>query len=116
MILAEAAHAHILYWGYEACEEAIKEALELLGIDVNLDGKLGRRTKWQTFDLAQLVLDVKTKDVQLRKLREEKPQGTVDAESTAQYVKQDEESILWEQPLLTGEKDKEEETPDLSSI
>ena len=46
MMLAESAHAHILYWGYEACEEAIKEAFDLLGIDVNLDGKLGRRTKW----------------------------------------------------------------------
>ena len=46
MMLAESAHAQIGYWQYEACEGAIDEALQLLGISVNLDGKLGRRTKY----------------------------------------------------------------------
>lgn len=52
MILAELAHCQIVYWKYEECEASIKEGFELLGIEVNLDGKVGRRTKWQTFDVA----------------------------------------------------------------
>ena len=115
MLLAEYSHAQIEYWGYEACEEAIKEAFDLLGINVNLDGKFGRRTKWQTFDLAQLVLDVKTKDVHVKKIRDlQQPTGaSVDGESSTQYVRQDEESILWEQPKLNEE---EENAPDVSAI
>ena len=51
-ILSELAHCQIVYWKYEETEQSIKEAFELLGIEVNLDGKVGRRTKWQQFDLA----------------------------------------------------------------
>ena len=63
MLLAEQSYALIEFWKYEQCEEAILEGLDLVGLDLNLDGKLGRRTKWQAFDLAQLVLDVKSKEV-----------------------------------------------------
>ena len=51
-LLAECAQCKIAYWQYEACEEVIDEALGLLGITVKLDGKLGKRTKYQQFDLA----------------------------------------------------------------
>ena len=46
MLLAEQSFALIQFWKYEQCEEAIMEALSLVGVDLNLDGKLGRRTKW----------------------------------------------------------------------
>ena len=52
MLLSEYSHALIQFWNYEECEEAIKEAVDLLGISINLDGKVGRRTKWQCFDVA----------------------------------------------------------------
>ena len=70
MLLSEYSHSLIQFWNYEECEEAIKEAVDLLGISINLDGKLGRRTKWQCFDVAQLVLDVKTQTVEVKKLRD----------------------------------------------
>jgi len=60
MLLTEYSHPLIQYWKYEGCEAAIKEAFDLVGIQVDLQGKLGRRTKYQYCDLAQLVLDVKT--------------------------------------------------------
>lgn len=94
------AHCQIAYWKYEDCEQSIKDGFELLGIDVKLDGKTGRRTKWQTFDLAQLVVDVKTRDVELKKLRDLEDNQAIQAEENSQYVKQDDESILWEQPQL----------------
>lgn len=70
MILAELSHCQIAYWKYDECEQSIKYGFELLGIEVNLDGKMGKRTKWQQFDIAQLVVDMKTKDVELKKLRD----------------------------------------------
>lgn len=82
--------------------EAVEEALELLGIDLNLDGKMGRRTKWQSFDLAQLVLDVKLKEVAVT-AKPMLPAATENGDNgkSELYVTQDDESILLEQPNLT---------------
>ena len=52
MLLAESAYSQINFWKYEACEEAIFEALVIVGLELDLAGKLGRRTKWQSFDVA----------------------------------------------------------------
>jgi len=69
MLLTEYSHPLIQYWKYEGCEAAIKEAFDLAGIQVDLQGKLGRRTKYQYNDLAQLVLDVKTQTVEIKEQR-----------------------------------------------
>ena len=39
--------------------------MKLLNLNLKLTGKLGRRTKYQEFDIAQLVLDIENRDVQL---------------------------------------------------
>ena len=44
-------------------EEALEKAKQLLGLKINLTGKLGRRTKYQKFDIPQLVLDIETESV-----------------------------------------------------
>ena len=63
MILAEFSYPLIQYWQYEECEKSILEAFSLLKLECELDGKMGRLTKFQTFDKAQLVLDLKSQDV-----------------------------------------------------
>jgi hypothetical protein len=46
MLLSESSYAQIQFWKYEACEEAVIEAFDILGLELDLAGKLGRRTKW----------------------------------------------------------------------
>jgi hypothetical protein len=58
LLLTEQSLPAIQFWKYEVCEEGINEALGLLGISVDFEGKLGKRTKWQQFDVAQLMLNI----------------------------------------------------------
>ena len=39
--------------------------MKLVGLSLKLTGRLGRRTKYQVFDVAQLVLDVENREVQV---------------------------------------------------
>jgi hypothetical protein len=50
------------------------------------------------------VLDVQTKDVSVKKVREDKKleEGQKDGEKSSLYVHNDEESILLEQPAWTA--------------
>ena len=66
LLLTEQSLPAISFWKYEVCEEGINEALGLLGITVDFEGKLGRRTKWQQFDVAQLMLDINKTDATMK--------------------------------------------------
>lgn len=111
LLLAESSFALIQFWKYEDCEAAIEEALGLLELGLDLAGKMGRLTKWQSYDVAQLVLDIKGKGVTLGKRAE----AGIEGEKSQLYIKQEEDSILLEQPNLTADAE-EEKAPDLSKI
>ncbi|VDM66743.1 unnamed protein product [Strongylus vulgaris] len=53
----ERANAHLIYYSYEKCSECIKRALEISGLNMELAGKMGKRTRFQKNDIAQLVLN-----------------------------------------------------------
>lgn len=121
MLLSESSHPLIQHWKYDECEAAIDEAFSLAGINVQLEGKLGKRTKYQYCDLAQLVLNIETKTVDLKLKRQNEIKGKEGEEGTAeegtQYVKQDDESILWEQPQLVDDiKELKSETEELKKV
>mmetsp|Transcript_32157 Transcript_32157/g.49178 ORF Transcript_32157/g.49178 Transcript_32157/m.49178 type:complete len:311 (-) Transcript_32157:1396-2328(-) len=118
MLLSETSHCFIHYWMYDQCEDSIKEALELLGINIALAGKLGKRTKWQQDDVTQLILDVHTKDVTIKQERKKRAEaeGVIEGEDSSLYVKQDEESILWEQPVLKEDEDKKVKKEELKLL
>ena len=65
LLLIEQSHCFISFYKYKQAKQNIKEALRLLNLNIKLTGKLGRRTKYQTFDVAQLVLDVQNREVQV---------------------------------------------------
>lgn len=63
MLLIEQSHCYLNFYKYKQAKKCIKRALELLELNITLTGRLGKMTKYQTFDVAQLVLDVSNREV-----------------------------------------------------
>ncbi|EYC28393.1 hypothetical protein Y032_0007g3201 [Ancylostoma ceylanicum] len=53
----ERANALLGYYDYEKCSDYIQRALEISGLNLELAGKMGKRTRFQQRDIAQLVLN-----------------------------------------------------------
>tara|TARA_B110000285_G_C15104122_1_gene606865 strand:+ start:343 stop:723 length:381 start_codon:yes stop_codon:yes gene_type:complete len=111
LVLSEYSHCLINFWKYEECEAAIREALSLLGLDIFLEGRMGMRTKWQHWEVAQLTLDIQTKDVTIKKDRQDRAlkEGEKDGEEHSLFVANDEESILLEQPKFSAKEELDSE-------
>jgi hypothetical protein len=65
ILLIEQSHCYLNFYKYKQGKQCIKRALELLDLKIKLTGRLGRRTKYQDFDIAQLVLDVENREVKV---------------------------------------------------
>ncbi|KAK6742078.1 hypothetical protein RB195_009754 [Necator americanus] len=52
----ERANSHLIYYDYEKCSQYIQNALESSGLNIELSGKMGKRTRFQQRNIAQLVL------------------------------------------------------------
>ncbi|XP_008320682.1 tetratricopeptide repeat protein 27 [Cynoglossus semilaevis] len=57
----ECVYINLTYYEYQPAKEHIVKAQELSGLDVNMTGALGKRTRFQQKDLAQLILEIKRK-------------------------------------------------------
>ncbi|KAK6054083.1 tetratricopeptide repeat protein [Cooperia oncophora] len=53
----ERANSHLIYYEYEKCADCIQHTLELSNLNMELAGKLGKRTRFQQREIAQLVLN-----------------------------------------------------------
>uniref|UniRef100_A0A9J8BI66 Tetratricopeptide repeat protein 27 n=1 Tax=Cyprinus carpio carpio TaxID=630221 RepID=A0A9J8BI66_CYPCA len=58
----ECSYNCLTYYEYRRAKEHLQTARDLSGLDVNMIGALGKRTRFQENFLAQLILDVKRKD------------------------------------------------------
>jgi hypothetical protein len=65
LLLVEQSHCYLNFYKYKQAKQCIKRALDLLDLKIKLTGRLGRRTKYQEFDIAQLVLDVENREVKV---------------------------------------------------
>lgn len=101
-----------------AAQDRVREARALMqtvreqmGFSVALTGRMGRRTKYQTFDVAQLVLQVERDDVEADEvnaaaLPEDGSSGLLEETAKAKQVALDEDNPLLEKVRLTdGQKE-----------
>eukprot|EP00347_Sterkiella_histriomuscorum_P015302 403357539 len=126
-LLIEQSYCYLNFYKYKHSKTCIKKAMTILNLNLKLTGRLGRRTKYQEFDIAQLVLDVDNREVQIieaPQVEESKVQsqvkksayGDVDGvgmqlagsdevgmeeERKEQNVKLEEDTILYETPKIT---------------
>ncbi len=62
--MLEYSFALTFYYKYEAGNKALEMAKIASGVQIQYTGVMGRRTKYQSFDTAQLVMNVKNTDKQ----------------------------------------------------
>uniref|UniRef100_A0A672FKQ9 Tetratricopeptide repeat protein 27 n=1 Tax=Salarias fasciatus TaxID=181472 RepID=A0A672FKQ9_SALFA len=67
----ECVYTCLTYYEYQPAKEHIQEAQQLSGLDVNLTGALGKRTRFQQKFLAQLFLEVKKRQEHLDRPQDE---------------------------------------------
>lgn len=67
------------YFKYQESKTQILEAMSLLGIEINFIGKLGIRTKYQTFKVPQLTVEINktNEDSNEESIKEEKGKPTI---------------------------------------
>ncbi|CAB1343585.1 unnamed protein product [Coregonus sp. 'balchen'] len=58
----ECGYTSLTYYEYNPAKEHFQRAKELSGLEMNMIGALGKRTRFQQNFLAQLILDVKRKE------------------------------------------------------
>ena len=113
----------LTFYKYSKAEQALENARVLIGVKFKLTGKMGRRTKYQSFDTPQLVLNIETEQVEqfihpevssldsiigAEKPKEQEGEGEGEEEHKIAHgkVDLDEDSILLEKILLKEEESK----------
>ncbi|XP_058508188.1 tetratricopeptide repeat protein 27 [Solea solea] len=67
----ECVYTNLTYYEYQPAKDHINKAQELSGLNINMTGALGKRTRFQQKYLAQLILEVKRKHDQTNKMDNE---------------------------------------------
>nr|XP_019953123.1 PREDICTED: tetratricopeptide repeat protein 27 [Paralichthys olivaceus] len=105
----ECVYLNLTYYEYQPAKEHINKAQELSGLDINLTGALGKRTRFQQSYLAQLILEVNTKP------------GQIDGEASPAPTSQDylpKDTLLGDDTVLDQinlEEPDQYQVPDLSA-
>ncbi|XP_041803517.1 tetratricopeptide repeat protein 27 isoform X2 [Chelmon rostratus] len=107
----ECVHTMLTYYEYQPAKEHIQKAQELSGLDINMTGALGKRTRFQHKFLAQLILEVKRKQQPGQTDNEASPTPTPLAYLPKDYSL-DDETVL--DKINLAEPD-QYEVPDLSA-
>jgi tetratricopeptide (TPR) repeat protein len=126
----EYANCCLTFFKYSKAEQALEKARALIGVKLNLTGKMGKRTKYQKFDIPQLVLNIESEKVDefihpevspvdmivendKMKLQEAEGEAGEGEESKAAHrnINLDEECVLLDKVKL---KDEEESSVDVS--
>eukprot|EP00826_Nyctotherus_ovalis_P046187 TRINITY_DN518_c0_g1_i6.p1 TRINITY_DN518_c0_g1~~TRINITY_DN518_c0_g1_i6.p1 ORF type:complete len:811 (-),score=214.40 TRINITY_DN518_c0_g1_i6:18-2450(-) len=94
IVNVEFAYCALTFYKYTLAEYCLETAREIGGITHSLTGKMGKKTKYQQQALPQLVLNIDTKTEVLEEIKEGNPQN----------VPLEEDSILYEKPVLENDE------------
>lgn len=107
LLKLEKSFISLRYYQYKECQKLIEEAKDLFELKINLTGRLGRKTKYQDFDVPILVVESvsstldKYKEITPENITNEKtnlPDESAQQENTDNNTKDTKE----EEELLTG--------------
>ncbi|KAF0027625.1 tetratricopeptide repeat protein 27 isoform X1 [Scophthalmus maximus] len=108
----ECVYMNLTYYEYQPAKEHIQKAQELSGLDINTTGALGKRTRFQHKNLAQLILEVHRKQDRPDQLVDEAtPTPTPEASLPKDYLLGD-DTVLDKISLVAPDQ---YELPDLSA-
>jgi len=93
LINIEYAYCALTFYKYTLTEHCLETGRVIGGITHSLTGQMGKRTKYQQQALPQLVLNIDSKTQPFEDIKESNPQN----------VPLEEDSILYEKPVLEGE-------------
>lgn len=65
LLLVEYSYCQLHFYKYDESADSVNEALTLCNLQIQLTGKLGKRTFYQIKDIAQLTLNFETRAVKL---------------------------------------------------
>ncbi len=75
-LLLEYSFCLLFYYKYSQTEAVYRHCCRILKMKIEFTGKLGRRTKYQTFDTPQLVMNIQEQQAEEEKpLEEEEDEG-----------------------------------------
>uniref|UniRef100_A0A3P8S138 Tetratricopeptide repeat protein 27 n=1 Tax=Amphiprion percula TaxID=161767 RepID=A0A3P8S138_AMPPE len=108
----ECAYTNLTYYEYQSAREHIEKAQELSGLNINMTGALGKRTRYQQKYLAQLILEVKRKQDQPDQMNNEASPTPTPQDSLPKDYNLGDDTVLDEINLAEPDQ---YELPDLSA-
>jgi len=101
LYLAEKSHIYLTFYKHSESDQTLEKIKNLLKLRIELTGRLGRKTKFQTFDTPVLVLETESSTINNKK----DPLERVLSEDTSKpaFIELDEENPLLEKPKITDD-------------
>ena len=91
---------YLRYYHYKKCMESIEKAKNYLKLNISLTGKMGKKTKYQTFETPILVVDIKN---QTTNNNNDNKEILYSNEMTLDSIRND--NPLLEKPILTNSEE-----------
>lgn len=111
MLNLEKSYYNLKYYKYKSAEDLVEEAKNLFNLKINLTGKLGRKTKFQDFDTAVLVVESQSSTLdKLNNLNITEEEVSI----TPTSVPLDEQNPILETPKITDDTFLQSSYTDLS--
>ncbi|CAK76552.1 unnamed protein product (macronuclear) [Paramecium tetraurelia] len=102
-LYTEFSYIYNYYYRYQEAEVCLLKAQQLLKVRFELTGKLGKKTKFQEEKLPQLVAQIIDQESVEKEIRELPKVQEVLQQYAPQQVNLEEESILFDKPVVDGE-------------